>query len=177
MRGQHVGVDVEEHAVGVHSNAGDHRDVTDGGEVAEQRCFGRFRFADESQVGHFARHRLERCRAPRQPDTSVSSRETHCTSAGRANRRDKRSVRPAREHRDDGVERCLIGDAQAVDEARRFALRAQLGVDRAAAAMHDNDWRRGSHADDRLRRRADSRCVFKQFAAEFEDRCHLSVRC
>ncbi len=125
----------------------------------------------------FARHRPERRRAPRQPDASVRSRETHCTSAGSANRRDERSVRPAREHRDDGVERCLIGDAQAVDEARRLAPGAQLRVDRAAAAMHHDDRRRGSHADDRLRCGVDRRRVFQQFAAEFEDRRHLSVRC
>ena len=58
-------------------------------------------------------------------------------------------VRPG-QHRDDRVERRLVGDPQAVDEARRLAARAQLGVDRAPAAVHDDERRRGGEADDRL---------------------------
>ncbi len=63
-----------------------------------------------------------------------------------------------------------VGDPQAVDEARRLAARAQLGVDRAAAAVDDDERVRGGEAHDGLRRRADGGGVFEQLAAKLEDR-------
>ncbi len=82
-------------------------------------------------------------------------------------------VRPASTETTVSSAAC-VGDPQAVDEARRLAARAQLGVDRAPAAVHDDERGRGGEAHDGLRRRANGAGVFEQLAAEFEDRRQFS---
>ncbi len=67
-----------------------------------------------------------------------------------------------------------VRDAQAIDEARRFPARAQLRVDRAPSAVHDDERSMRREANDRVRRGAHRACVFEQLAPEFEDRRQLS---
>ena len=56
----------------------------------------------------------------------------------RAQRGNECGVVPAGQDGDDHVERGCVGDAETVDETRFEPASAQLGVDRPAATMHDD---------------------------------------
>ena len=87
--------------------------------------------------------------------------------------RDERRVGPAGQHRDDRVERGGIGDPQAVDEPRFEPARAQLGVDRPAAAMDDDERLTAPRAHDRRQPRLRiARGVLEQLAAKLQDSGH-----
>ncbi len=104
---------------GVDTDAGDHRHVAEPGEVLQQRTAG-------------SRPARRRGRGPpvRPPPSSSRSRALDRPIPASAPVRptartpravqgaDERRVRPAGQHRDDRLERCGVGDPQAVDELR-----------------------------------------------------------
>ena len=63
----------------------------------------------------------------------------------------------------------LIGDAETVDEPRRFAPRAQLRVDGPAAAVHDDERAGDGESNDAVRRRAHRRGILEQFTSELQN--------
>ena len=78
---------------------------------------------------------------PARPGRSAHPRRSGrppCTPAA-TERGDEGRVGASRQHGDDGVERVVVGDPQAVDEARRLAARPEVRVDRAAAAVDDDE--------------------------------------
>ncbi len=172
MRGQDVGVHVEHDPLAIHAEAGDDRDAADAEQIHQECRSGAVRLAHEAEVGHLAADRLEKRRARAQTELSVGAGDAHRPSACGPNRCDERGVRPAREDRDHGVERRVVRNPEAVDEARRQSLRFELGIDRASAAVYDDERDRGRETDNRLGRRADRGCVFEQLSAELENSLH-----
>ena len=124
VRGQDISVDVEQNAVPVDTDARDDGDATGPNQIGQERCVCAVRLAHQAEIGELARYRPERRGPTRQPNPAVGAGESNGAATGCADRGDERRVRSSGEHRNDRVERRLVGDPQAVDEARRLAPRA-----------------------------------------------------
>ena len=72
-------------------------------------------------------------------EACVHARQPDGTDIGRHAGRDQIGIGRAGQDGHDGVERRAVGDAEAVDLAGRNLSPSQLGVDRPAAAMNDDE--------------------------------------
>ena len=137
MPGQRIGIDVQSSPAAVTPTL-----ATTGmypSDISrEQRDVRRLRLTDEAEIDPFTRNGRQDVGARRPPDESVRAREADGATAAGANRRDKGRVVSSREHAHDRIERRRIRYAEPVNETRLLASRPQLGVDGAAATVHDD---------------------------------------
>ena len=166
VRGDRVGVDVQQFALTRDADAGDDRYHANRQQVREQRRVIAVRLADEPEIDSFAGHARERRRFTRQPDAAVRAGQPDRASAGSADRRDQMGVGAPGEHCDDSIERGGIGDAEAIDEGWGVAAGAQLGIDRPPAPMDHDQRGRRRQPDDRRRGGSQRRLIIEQLSAE-----------
>ena len=170
MRGEHVGVDVQQRAVRVDADAGDDRDVAEPSRSRKQRASvpsgspTRPRSASSPATvrsGAARRERPIRPSAPVRPTARPPAAPIAATSAV--------LVRPA------STETTVSSVAASVTrrpstKRGRLAARAQLGVDRPAAAVDDDERPDAARRTIAAAAERDRRGVLEQLAAEFEDR-------
>ena len=133
------------------------------------------RLSDQAEIDEAPVHRLVRRRAHRQAEARVDAGQPDRRHAARDERGDQARVDRARQHRDDGLERRLVGDAQAFDRVLRHVAARRLGVNLASAAVHDDERAFGGERGDAGDHLRQARARFEQLAAQLEQRQPLAT--
>ena len=170
VRGERVGVHVEQLPGARRADARHDRHVSARDEVGEQlrRAVGRRR-ADQPQVHLLAGDARDRRRPPHRGDRCIRAREPHGSGPRLPERGDQARIDRARDHRDDDVERAGIGDAQPVHLVLLDARRSQTRVDFPPAAVHHDQRRAARQRGNPARDAIEVSGLFEQFASQLED--------